>query len=758
MENSRPQLNLADLTRLRWLLGGVLGLLSAWTVFYMEVDVVVPLAIISILVPLFTWRPGLSAALPPWVHRLAFPLIVMIFVFDWWQNREPLPAMIRLDLMLLAYRCISPRGRREDLQLILLALFAVVVTGVFTVSIAFVLQILLFSACALALLLAVTIADARSGDALRETAGWEKNGWREFFARLKRVSDWRVVSLGAALFGGVVGLSVVLFMTIPRFEFTTGFFIENLLTRKSLTGFTENVRFGDVTEIQQDTSMAFAVDVDPALVPAEPYWRMLVLDEYSGEGFQSSASLKQSIERSGERSMIHRGGRRFTLDGGVWVFFFQPSISRYLPLLGGFSQITFGEPKAMAQQFSLRLAMLDSSPAKMVAYRIEGMDTDGRLPDPEFARRFAAGLLPETPAGRFRASPAEINEAPLPAPSFLGLGLRQSRDRQQMADWVKELGGTGEGGLELARRAVSWLQERHSYSLSSTIPAGESGESDPLVRWLGSAEPGHCELFAGGLVLLARAAGVPARMVTGFKGGSWNTLSGGIRVLNSDAHAWCEIWDNATESWVRVDPTPGSTFGPSPANTAGRTAMQTNLPADSSWSARMDGMRIFWYRQVVNFDSASQAGLLTSSKQALQLKAEESRLWIDTTLETIGAWFRSPWERTRYVGLGSVLIALAGGYLVWRSLGRGWWLAWRSRRAKTGRADPVRREAGRWLRQMETVPGRSNALSPETPLAKVQAELLRIRFGERDTWAEPVAVFLAARKELRSARRSGRQA
>ena len=45
MENSRPQLNLVELTQLRWLLGGLLGLLSAWTVFYMDVDAMVALTI-----------------------------------------------------------------------------------------------------------------------------------------------------------------------------------------------------------------------------------------------------------------------------------------------------------------------------------------------------------------------------------------------------------------------------------------------------------------------------------------------------------------------------------------------------------------------------------------------------------------------------------------------------------------------------------------------------------------------------------------
>ena len=149
MEKSRPQLNLGELFQLRWFLGGVIGLLSAWTLFYLEVDALLALIFMTLAVPVFTIWPGLARALPPFVHRLAFPLIVTIFALDLWANREPLPAMIRLDLMLLGYRCIAPRGRREDLQLILLSLFLVVVAGVFTVSPFFVVQILFFTASSL---------------------------------------------------------------------------------------------------------------------------------------------------------------------------------------------------------------------------------------------------------------------------------------------------------------------------------------------------------------------------------------------------------------------------------------------------------------------------------------------------------------------------------------------------------------------------------------------------------------------------------
>lgn len=751
MENSRPQLNLADLTQLRWLLGGVLGLLSAWTVFYMDADALLALAVLTVTVPVFILFPRLSVAVPGWVHRLAFPLIVTVFAFDWWQNHEPLPAMIRLDLMLIGYRCVAPRGRRDDLQLILLSLFAVVVTGVFTVSIAFVVQILLFTACALALLLAITLSDARAGAGLAEGAGWERVRWSALARRVRAVSDWRVVALSAALFAGVVGLSAVFFLAIPRFEISSSLFLDRLITRKTLTGFTENVRFGAVTAIQRDNRMAFAVDVNPALVPAEAYWRMIVLDEYSGEGFRMSRALLEERDAVRERALVHSGPRLGGPDGAVWTFFYQPGISRYLPLLGAFNTMTFGEPKSLQQSRAQRLAALTNESLKVVGYRIEGMDTKGRFADPEFTRRLPELLAnPAGPVGSEHQPMARREEAEgevkLPPPSFLGLGLEQEADVAQLSRWVAELGGRGEGGLDLARRTGSWLQERHRYSLSSTIP---KGEGDALVRWLGSDQPGHCELFAGGLVMLVRAAGVPARMVTGFKGGVWNHLSGGIRILNSDAHAWCEVWDGNEEVWLRVDPTPGAVLV-EPTGSGGVGAAATTMAQDSGWGARFDGVRIAWYRRVVNFDSASQVRLLKTSKEAVQSQTILACAWIEQRVETIIAWLRSPWDWMRFAGLAGALMLAAAFWVFWRSAGMRLWLDWRSRRAGAGRADPVRREAAQWLRRVDAALAKGVVIVPGGALDRAYVGLLRLRFGDRDSWPEPLAIFGAARRELRA--------
>jgi len=65
---------------------------------------------------------------------------------------------------------------------------------------------------------------------------------------------------------------------------------------------------------------------------------------------------------------------------------------------------------------------------------------------------------------------------------------------------------------------------------------------------------GFCEHYSSSFTVLMRAAGIPARVVTGYQGGSRNNYGDYYLVRQSDAHAWSEVW-LAGQGWVRVDPT-----------------------------------------------------------------------------------------------------------------------------------------------------------------------------------------------------------
>ena len=75
-----------------------------------------------------------------------------------------------------------------------------------------------------------------------------------------------------------------------------------------------------------------------------------------------------------------------------------------------------------------------------------------------------------------------------------------------------------------------------------------------MDEFLFDKKSGFCEAYASSFVVLMRAAGIPARIVTGYQGGEVNQLGNYLIVRQADAHAWTEVWFR-DRGWVRVDPT-----------------------------------------------------------------------------------------------------------------------------------------------------------------------------------------------------------
>ncbi|MCY1423529.1 Protein-glutamine gamma-glutamyltransferase [compost metagenome] len=65
---------------------------------------------------------------------------------------------------------------------------------------------------------------------------------------------------------------------------------------------------------------------------------------------------------------------------------------------------------------------------------------------------------------------------------------------------------------------------------------------------------GFCEHYAGAMTFVLRAAGIPARVVTGYQGGELNPSGNYLLVHQFDAHAWVEYWQPG-RGWQSVDPT-----------------------------------------------------------------------------------------------------------------------------------------------------------------------------------------------------------
>jgi len=169
---------------------------------------------------------------------------------------------------------------------------------------------------------------------------------------------------------------------------------------------------------------------------------------------------------------------------------------------------------------------------------------------------------------------------------------------------AKEVAGPVEAS-EQARRIQAFLMREYSYSLDLLGIRSDRPVEDFLFNW----RRGHCEYFASSMVLMLRALGMPARLVTGYLGAEYNPFEDYYVVRQSNAHAWVEAY-LPEGGWTTFDPTP-------PSGLPVGTKLGWSLLASQAY----DYLLFRWDRYVLTFGFYDQLGI------ARRLVVFWSRLW-----------------------------------------------------------------------------------------------------------------------------------
>jgi transglutaminase-like putative cysteine protease len=165
---------------------------------------------------------------------------------------------------------------------------------------------------------------------------------------------------------------------------------------------------------------------------------------------------------------------------------------------------------------------------------------------------------------------------------------------------------------EFARAVLSWFEAQ---GLEYTLDPGTT-TIDSVDTTLFETKLGFCAHFASAYATMMRAAGVPARVVTGYLGGEWNPIGGYLLVRQSDAHAWTEIWLEG-QGWTRIDPT--AVVAPERLQRGVYDMLTDSLPASNAlfrtpWLNRLsqlwDGANQWWQESVVEFNLRTQLEVL----------------------------------------------------------------------------------------------------------------------------------------------------
>jgi transglutaminase-like putative cysteine protease len=149
----------------------------------------------------------------------------------------------------------------------------------------------------------------------------------------------------------------------------------------------------------------------------------------------------------------------------------------------------------------------------------------------------------------------ELEAAPVDYPQAVRAAYLQLPDElpERVRILARRLVSGARDPYHKALAVQNYLRENYTYNLA--VPQAPPSR-DVVDYFLFDQQAGFCSHYASAMVVLLRAVGVPARVVTGYAMGDYSPERGAFRVPESAAHAWVEVYFPGYD-WVEFEPTAG---------------------------------------------------------------------------------------------------------------------------------------------------------------------------------------------------------
>lgn len=440
------------------------------------------------------------------------------------------------------------------------------------------------------------------------------------------IGDGRVRTLGVLAIGALP-LLVVLFLFFPRLP---PLWSVQLSGQSAVTGVSDSMSPGDFANLGQSTELAFRVEFANAR-PAQSdlYWRGLVFSDFDGITWRRNP-LKQQQQWQWE---INRQSPQWLIDAlataedkdklapNTYQVILEPTQQRWL----------FGLDYPFAQQQEISITpdftlLKDQPVTQQLRYKVlqyAPMRIDPSLNDADRAINLA---LPAQGNPKARALAQQL---------FRDSGSDPQRYMTAIERWIN--------------------QTAFRYTL-----APPKLNQDRIDGFLFDTKAGFCEHYSSSFTFMLRAAGIPARVVTGYQGGALSNGGNVWEVRQMDAHAWTEVWLEG-QGWVRVDPTafvaPERVEQGMNALTGAQGAAMFGQGAGAQISYQQyqmlqtlrrlsDQASYYWQKDIVGYDQDKQAGSLLKWFNVSSLKQQV--LWLaGTAILVMSLFILMIWQRRR---------------------------------------------------------------------------------------------------------------
>ncbi len=372
-----------------------------------------------------------------------------------------------------------------------------------------------------------------------------------------------------------IPLMLVMFFLFPRIQGPLWGLPGDANTARS--GLSETMAPGNIAQLALSGDVAFRVKfIDPAPPQARLYWRGVVLGNYDGRTWTHQPALRTNAPSQ----FIPRGQairHQVTLEphGKRWLFALE--LPQAPPGAGVINSAIRSDRHLSADQ-----PIHDRIRYEVASYTEFDLAADESRASQRNWLELPAGYNPETLA------------------------------------WAAKLRQTTTDHWQLANTVLKFFREEPFRYTLEPPQLGRHAMDDFLF----GTRAGFCEHYASAFVILMRAAGIPARVITGYQGGEINPVDGFMTVRQSDAHAWAEIWLEK-RGWLRIDPT--AAVAPSRIErNLSRTLPQSGLAGvlnlnrgiAGSWLTSLrfnwDAVSNGWNQWVLNYSPGKQKSFLQS--------------------------------------------------------------------------------------------------------------------------------------------------
>ncbi|MCS6286173.1 MAG: DUF3488 domain-containing protein [Nitrospira sp.] len=577
-------------------------------------------------------------------------LTVIAFAGFWadlfWISAELLPAGVHFLLILMVIKLFNLDQRRDYLHLYAISLMAILGSAASTTDLWYLPVFLAYLLMGVWTLLLYQLTK-ESGTGHSPASTTENAAVALQPGRREQITP-ELFWLANGLAVGALCLTVLIFFTIPRVS--AGFGQKGSGEGLRTSGFSETVDLGMIGPIKRDPGIVMRVELSDrtGLQLDRFYLRGMAYDRYDGKSWTTRLAHRRALVESpaGTFSVRHISSRSPRPVGQL--------IRQTILLEALDTAVLFAAPHP--ESISGQFLAIQSDPTGAIY-----------LPFPTSSRieyTVHSRVTPVVPAD-LQSQPAVYTEV------FKQHFLQIPESSERLGVLATEITQSKSSAYEKAQAVEAYLTKNYRYSLD--IPS--SVQTNPLEEFLFERKTGYCEHYATAMVMLLRAVGVPARLVTGFLATEWNEYGNYYLVRQRDAHAWVEI-HLPNSGWVTMDPTPAV----------------SEPSGDSQWfalSRAMDTLRLRWNRFFVQYNAADQLAVVRGLKEGTAVVRDRAWNSLSLLLAPAGDFAG---KTLSYIVGGNV--RLAAGFLSFVVLGVGLviWLMQRKPWSRWRRSGPVIRE------------------------------------------------------------------